>query len=47
MKNLVWVAGGICGAVAGFLVWNIRSQASVPVLAHKLEEAWADHHTVA
>ena len=53
MKNFVWMIGGFCAAAAGFLVWNsVRTQgltANPPVeeLAHRLEDAWADHHTVA
>ena len=55
MKSVIFTIGGFCAAAAGFFVWNaIRTQgltggAAVPVdqLAHRLEEAWADHHTTA
>ncbi|SFR99158.1 hypothetical protein SAMN05421771_0347 [Granulicella pectinivorans] len=55
MKSLIFTIGGVCAAAAGFFVWNtIRTQGlmgrtPVPVdqLAHRLEEAWADHHTTA
>ena len=54
MKNFIWMVSGLCAAAAGFLVWGaIRTQsltspnAPVEELAHRLEDAWADHHTVA
>jgi hypothetical protein len=52
MKNLVWAVGGFCAAAVGFLVWGAartRNLNNTPVeeLAHRLEDAWADHHTVA
>ena len=56
MKSFAWIVGGFCAAALGFLVWGAgktRGVASnlpgapVDQLAHKLEEAWADHHTVA
>jgi hypothetical protein len=46
MKKLVWVVGGLCAAAAGFLVWGPRRAQGVQDLAHRLEDAWADHHTV-
>lgn len=46
MKNFIWTVSGLCAAVAGFLVWSRNKQAQpVENLAHRLEEAWADHHT--
>ena len=46
MKNVIWTIGGLCAAAAGFLVISRRQQAQpVEDLAHRLEEAWADHHT--
>jgi ribose/xylose/arabinose/galactoside ABC-type transport system permease subunit len=46
MKNFIWTLSGLCAAVAGFLVWSRNRQAQpVEQLAHRLEEAWADHHT--
>jgi hypothetical protein len=46
-KNFVWMVGGFCAAAVGLLVWGARRSERVQELAHKLEEAWADHHTVA
>lgn len=46
MKNIIWLVGGIAVSVTGFLVWNSRRIQPVEQLAHRLEEAWADHHTV-
>ena len=45
MKKLVWLVGGLCAAAAGFLVLNASRVQPVEELAHRLEEAWADHHT--
>jgi hypothetical protein len=47
MKNLFWLIGGACVAVTGLLIWKGKTPPTVPDLAHKLEDAWADHHTVA
>jgi hypothetical protein len=46
MKNVLWMVGGFCAAATGFLVWNSKRTPPVELLAHRLEEAWADHHTV-
>ena len=45
MKNFLWVVGGVCAAAAGFLVLGRKQQLPVQELAHRLEDAWADHHT--
>ncbi len=46
MKKVIWTIGGLCAAAAGFLVLGRKQQAQpVEDLAHRLEEAWADHHT--
>ncbi len=45
MKSFVWMVGGACAAVAGFLVWGPKRVQPVQELANRLEEAWADHHT--
>ena len=46
MKKVLWMVGGLCAAAAGFLVLGRKQQAKpVEDLAHRLEEAWADHHT--
>lgn len=47
MKNIVWLVGGLCAAAAGFIAFNGCRVQPVEELAHRLEEAWADHHTVA
>lgn len=47
MKNVLWMVGGFCAAAAGFLVWQMNRDQPVQELAHRLQEAWADHHTVA
>jgi hypothetical protein len=47
MKKLVWLIGGMCAAAAGFLVLGPRRVEPVEELAHRLEEAWSDHHTTA
>lgn len=45
MKRLIWTVGGICAAAAGLLVWGAIRTPNVEELAHRLEDAWADHHT--
>lgn len=45
MKNFVYVVGAVCAAVAGVLVWGSKRAQPVEELAHRLEAAWADHHT--
>lgn len=47
MKTFFWVAGAVCGAMAGVMIWSRRRNEPVEELAHRLESAWADHHTVA
>jgi hypothetical protein len=47
MKTMFWVAGAVCGAVAGLMIWNRQRGEPLEDLAHRLESAWADHHTVA
>jgi len=47
MKNILWTIGGFCAAATGFLVWRCKRNPPVELLAHRLEQAWADHHTVA
>lgn len=47
MKTMIWTIAGICAAMAGVIVLGRRNaQQPVVEMAHKLEEAWADHHTV-
>jgi hypothetical protein len=46
VKSLILAVGGFCAAAAGLLVWRSLRTPNVDDLAHSLEEAWADHHTV-
>jgi hypothetical protein len=46
MKNLVWMVSGLAAALVGFLMWDRTRAQPVEELAHRLEAAWADHHTV-
>jgi len=46
MKNVLWMVGGFCAAATGFLVFSRNRTEPVELLAHRLQEAWADHHTV-
>ena len=52
MKSFLFLIAGITGAIAYMLARQSRPAAATvpqPVedLAHKLQDAWADHHTVA
>jgi hypothetical protein len=47
MKRVLWIVGGVCAAAVGFLVWGAKPALPVEELAHKLEDAWSDHHTIA
>ncbi|WP_263374339.1 hypothetical protein [Granulicella aggregans] len=47
MKKAIFLIGGICGVAAGVVVALVRQPKPVKLLAHQLEEAWADYHTVA
>jgi len=46
MKNLVWLVSGLAAAMVGFLVWDRTRVQPVEELAHRLEAAWSDHHTI-
>jgi hypothetical protein len=46
MKNILWMTAGFCAAAAGFVLWNTNRNQPIELLAHRLEDAWADHHTV-
>ena len=51
MKSFLWLLAGAAGALAYVLIKRPLPAASgtaAPVedLAHKLQDAWADHHTV-
>jgi hypothetical protein len=45
MKKALFLVGGICAAAAGFLVFGKVRVRPVEEMAHRLETAWADHHT--
>lgn len=51
MRNLPYLIAGIAASFACYLVLNRQNaldrQRPVDELAHKLQDAWADHHTVA
>jgi len=49
MKNLIYLLLGIAAATACVLAATprTRSPRSIDDLAHTLQDAWADHHTVA
>jgi hypothetical protein len=46
LKNLFWWITGFCAAAAGFLIFATKRTPPIALLAHRLEDAWADHHTV-
>jgi hypothetical protein len=46
MKRFIWAMGGFGAAAAGLLVLGSKRTPNVEVLAHRLEDAWADHHTI-
>jgi hypothetical protein len=50
MKNLPFLIAGIAAAFVAYVIAeraNARRPIPVEELAHRLEDAWADHHTVA
>jgi hypothetical protein len=50
MKNILYFVGGL-GVVAALMAWKLKLGQAEPQpveeLAHRLQDAWADHHTVA
>ncbi len=46
MKNILWLTAGFCAAAAGVILWGPRRTQPLPELAHRLQEAWSDNHTV-
>ncbi len=46
MRNTLFLIAGLTAAAAYFLITRNQEPRSVDELAHKLQEAWADHHTV-
>jgi hypothetical protein len=46
IENLFWWLTGFCAAAAGFLIFAPQRTPPIELLAHRLEDAWADHHTI-
>ena len=46
MKNVLWIIGGFCAAATGFLVLFRSRTQPIELLAHRLQDAWTDHHTL-
>lgn len=46
MKSALLVIGGFCAALAALVLLESNRKKPVAELAHRLEVAWADHHTV-
>lgn len=46
MKGFLWIAGGFCAATVGLLIWGPQRPRPIHELAHRLEAAWSDHHTI-
>lgn len=46
MKSVLLMLGGLCAAVAALVLLESKRDKPVEALAHKLEAAWADHHTI-
>lgn len=52
MKKILWLVSGLAVYAAYYLInhgQTTKPKVAAPVddLAHKLQDAWADHHTVA
>ena len=47
MKKFAILLAGIAAAAGCVLITRSRSPRSVDDLAAKLQDAWADHHTIA
>jgi len=45
MNRIPYLIGGLLTATAAWLLYRGLQPRPVEVLAHRLEEAWADHHT--
>jgi len=46
MKKIILLLAGIAAAAGCVLITRSRSPRSIDDLAHDLQGAWADHHTV-
>lgn len=38
VKKILWLAGGLCAAAAGFLAWGVQRSGPVEDLAHRADE---------
>jgi len=45
MKNICWTVAGLCAASLCVIAWGPKHTYTPSELAHRLELAWADHHT--
>ncbi len=45
VERVLWSVAGFCAAAVCLLIWTPRRK-PIEELAHNLELAWADHHTV-
>ncbi|MDR3737245.1 MAG: hypothetical protein P4L10_17155 [Acidobacteriaceae bacterium] len=45
MTRIPYIISGVFTAMALWVVYQRSQKRPVAVLAHRLEEAWADHHT--
>jgi hypothetical protein len=45
MIRTTYLLGGLFTALAAWIIYRGQQPRPVEVLAHRLEEAWADHHT--
>jgi len=46
VKKILWVAGGLCAAAAGFLAWGARRSEPVEDLAHRDEPEFQESNEV-
>jgi hypothetical protein len=46
MKNFLWMTSALCAAAVGIILWGPKRTAPMQELAHRLQDAWADNHTV-
>jgi hypothetical protein len=47
MKGFLYFTACLGAAAIGIIIWGPRRTIPAEELAHRLEDAWADHHTVA
>jgi hypothetical protein len=47
MIKILSMICGVCAAATCLLIWAPRRRKPLEELAHSLEVAWADHHTIA